>query len=777
MRLLMILLCAMLCSSVALQAQMQNNNWCGPGGGISFSPSITTYNTGLPSISVATATVSHRTTGALLFYANTNDAYNKNFVLMPNGQDISSAFRPAQFTGNGVLQGANIVPFVNDTNKYYIFNISRNIIAPLERGVLSYSVVDMTLDGGLGDVVAGKKNIPIDSGFSTGMVITEGCDFYWLIAYKMSTGAFYAYKITAQGINTTPVVSKPTTYTNRAGRLVYIKVSPNRKKLAFTAYEWASQVQYPNDTVSFAAMHDFNALTGTISGGQLVDTINNTRGSQGLYSCEFSPDSKMLYISSFVIFPPTFVHSSVIFQYDLSRPFPAIAGMKDTVYADSLSSVWFLQMGPDSLIYSAYSGSTGNGLASISNPNAPHPACIFKPNAVVTGNRGMSTPAAVVYTTGKGPLLEINSRIDTSICLDKPFLLKPQFNATWYDWQDGSHLNQYSTSTAGTYWVRYPQTCGMLVDTFVVAPHYDTAYVDRDTIMCAGGIQVLWSSRDSASSATYKWSTGSNSKQIVILDTGKYWVTATEVCDVTIDTINVDRVDVSVTVTSNDTTICMGDTIMLSATAMPDVATIVWSNKDTAATTKASAEGRYVATVRFTGCKTEDYVDVAHYPRLLVELGEDTTICTNEPFVLPVLSSIDASAGYVWQDGSTARKYIPKETGTYHVMVTNLCGSVSDTVDIVANDCYLFFPSAFSPNGDGHNDRAHLIGDIANVGDYHIRIYNRWGQEVFFSTDVHQGWDGYFNGQPAAMGAYYYYIKYTYRGKEELKKGSVTLVR
>ncbi len=102
---------------------------------------------------------------------------------------------------------------------------------------------------------------------------------------------------------------------------------------------------------------------------------------------------------------------------------------------------------------------------------------------------------------------------------------------------------------------------------------------------------------------------------------------------------------------------------------------------------------------------------------------------------------------------------------------------MSVTVDILVPDGNSFCAPAFTPNGDGLNDVAHLVGALTNVHDFVRRIYNRRGQEVYVSTNVNDGWDGMHNGQPAAMTTYYYYIKYSYLGEEHLQKGDLTLIR
>jgi gliding motility-associated-like protein len=85
-------------------------------------------------------------------------------------------------------------------------------------------------------------------------------------------------------------------------------------------------------------------------------------------------------------------------------------------------------------------------------------------------------------------------------------------------------------------------------------------------------------------------------------------------------------------------------------------------------------------------------------------------------------------------------------------------------------------PTAFSPNGDGNDDILNVYG-IANASSYIFEVYNRWGQQIFSSQDKTQGWDGNFNGSPAAVGVYAYRYDIVINGKTYNKKGSFTLLR
>jgi len=91
--------------------------------------------------------------------------------------------------------------------------------------------------------------------------------------------------------------------------------------------------------------------------------------------------------------------------------------------------------------------------------------------------------------------------------------------------------------------------------------------------------------------------------------------------------------------------------------------------------------------------------------------------------------------------------------------------------------CDIYLPNAFTPNGDGKNDKFHIL----TTGHHAIRTFmvmNRWGQKVFDTHDENEGWDGKFKGEDLPIGTYYYYIKYLCSDNTLLeKKGEIVLIR
>lgn len=110
----------------------------------------------------------------------------------------------------------------------------------------------------------------------------------------------------------------------------------------------------------------------------------------------------------------------------------------------------------------------------------------------------------------------------------------------------------------------------------------------------------------------------------------------------------------------------------------------------------------------------------------------------------------------------------------YYIGRIGIPDSTNQDIDGSVNYVY---PSAFSPNGDGHNDKFNIIQNRYDFTSYAMNIYNRWGQMVYSTKDAKDGWDGTYNDIPQEIGSYYYLAKMTVGGIEKIVKGDVTLIR
>jgi gliding motility-associated-like protein len=101
-----------------------------------------------------------------------------------------------------------------------------------------------------------------------------------------------------------------------------------------------------------------------------------------------------------------------------------------------------------------------------------------------------------------------------------------------------------------------------------------------------------------------------------------------------------------------------------------------------------------------------------------------------------------------------------------------------EDVSVVCCDCVqeeISLPNAFSPNGDGHNDVFRILGDANKVD---LRIFNRWGEEVFYTNEISVGWNGTYKGNELNNGVFFYILNaVTKSGIEVELKGNVTLLK
>ena len=158
-------------------------------------------------------------------------------------------------------------------------------------------------------------------------------------------------------------------------------------------------------------------------------------------------------------------------------------------------------------------------------------------------------------------------------------------------------------------------------------------------------------------------------------------------------------------------------------------------------------------------------------------LGKDSTACNGDTAFLNAYT--DATATYKWQDGSTNSFLKAAQSGLYKVTISNSCGIVQSSKKINFEQCSadIYVPSAFTPNGDGLNDIFRAKYFQVPIS-FNMKIYNRFGQVVFSTTNPSQGWDGAINSFIQPNGTYVWFIDYiNHNNVHALKKGTVTLIR
>jgi gliding motility-associated-like protein len=352
--------------------QLQNNNWVfGYGVRVNFSGPIPvgSSNAAINS-NESTASVSDPATGQLLFYTDGRKVWNANNQVMPNGSNLLGGFY------NSCTQGALIVPFSEDNQRYYLFTLEELealSLSPVIDNGLRYSVVDMTLNGGLGDVQVATLNTPLANDLTEKLIVIRSTEIqgFWVIAHKKNANEFLAWKIDACGVTAQPVVSA---------------VGSNFASAPFGATEaWSgamdaspdgNRIGMPVDWSDRIEFFDFNKTTGVVSNPLTVNvTDDSTPPFLRKYGACFSPDGSKFY----------YTNINSVYQLNLSTyTSAAIESSNTLIYSPILEPNVYpclqIEQAPNNKLYVAI-GNAGR-LDAISSPNSLGLGCGYEDNAV-----------------------------------------------------------------------------------------------------------------------------------------------------------------------------------------------------------------------------------------------------------------------------------------------------------------------------------------------------------------------------------------------------------
>ena len=265
-----------------------------------------------------------------------------------------------------------------------------------------------------------------------------------------------------------------------------------------------------------------------------------------------------------------------------------------------------------------------------------------------------------------------------------------------------------------------------------------------------------------------------------------------------IDTVEYNVSNLLPNISVDPVLICAGDTSILKITNLiqTDTLTCVWSPEDkvildplTGETYISSETDQWLnltCTNQF-GCSVSDsiLVNVFEYkPPLIVTATPDTTTSGGSS---QLIATLDNGYTYIWTPATTLSATniynpiaSPIVTTLYKVEIINEDGCRNEAfikvVIVTCDEPYTFIPNAFSPNGDGINDVFSLRGEF--IMDMNMKIFNRWGEKVFQSSNQSIGWDGTLNGEKLGPDVFAYIIEFScIDGNKYIKKGNVSLIR
>lgn len=757
---LVCLLC--LLTTTGVLAQQDNNWYFGRMAGLNFSSgrAVAVTNSAMNTME-GSATISNEN-GELLFYTNGIDVWNRLHKKMPHGTGLLG--------DQSTTQSAVIVPKPGSSSRYYIFAADD---AGGPNG-LTYSEVDMTADNGNGDVVVANTRLVTPITEKITAVYANNNKDIWVTVHHWGSNAFYNYKVTAQGVDKTPVISNTGMViegADNSGHYAgWMSISPNGQKLAVA-----------NGLLS-VELFDFNAQTGIISNAQII------KSPAKCYGVEFSPNSRLLYVTS----------ENMLLQYDITgQDIPATQTIVGTIEAASS-----LKLTPNSKIF-VVNKYLSKKLSVIRQPNVKGVGCEFVLETVDLGGKEtfVGLPNFIVEPYY---LFDIKAKTDCSDSVVS-FSAEGTLNAdsVMWDFGDGNTSNDVTVNheyaQSGTYIVKAKAKSGKAVRYYfkeVTVYGAPRAFTPKDVVTCSdengNGVfylkdineQVLAKQPAADFTVSYYASlldaeSGLNALNLdYTVPAGQYTLFAKVIKNggtcYAVASFTATVIASPVLEMPDTYSFCQGSAVALQAPKGFD--TYTWSFDGIAVTgtnvKQVRKAGVYTLTVtRFTGdviCDATKTITVYESHDPVIKSIDVNDFDENNNTINVVMAnegyyefSID---GINWQETSLFENLKP---GHYDVMVKNGCGSASEDVAV------LMYPKFFTPNGDGYHDKWE-IAHAWFAPDMVITIYDRYGKTLAAFKSKTGSWDGTLNGHqlPASD---YWFIATRSNGKEY--KGHFSMLR
>jgi gliding motility-associated-like protein len=684
-------------------SQNQTNNWYfGTLSGVSFNGGTPTVITNSPLNTAEGCASISDAAGNLLFYTDGMQVWNKNNVQMPNGFGL--------FGDPSTTQSALVVPDPGNINLYYIFTIDDEG----EGNGFNYSVVDMTLQAGDGDVTL--KNVFLRDSITEKLAAVYHCNStdVWVTVHDWHNDLFLSYLVTATGVN--PPVSSNT-------GIIHNRVH-GQMKFNSAGTKIACAIGY-QDTVEVL---DFDNSTGIVS-----NPLSLALGHHA-YGLEFSPDNSKLYVTYYDV-----ASTSWLGQFDLNAG--NIQASLLPLYTNIDPVLYALQLASDNKIYVTKEITAFLGV--INSPNVAGAGCNYVDNAINLDPLGFGSvcmlglPGFIQSYFNPNfpniPCTNITANFqssDTSFCTGTcvNFTDLSTGSVTSWNWnfQGAGTLSSTAQnpsgicySSPGTYSVSLIVSNGTSSDTITstIVVTSATANAGSDATITAGSTTQL---NATGNLQTLLWSPGNSLSDSTIANpiasptvTTTYYLSGTDAngCSAS-DSVTVFVNCAAFVSAGTDVTIVAGNSTQINASG--SLQSFLWSPS--------------------TGLSDSAIANPVASP----------SVTTN--YFVTGIDAFGCSAG----DSIT-------------VFVDINCGEV-------------FVPTAFSPNNDNSNDFECVFGNC--ITSFQFSIYDRWGEKVFETSDQKICWDGTYRGKALNPGVYAYFLVATLVGGEGVSlKGNVSLVR
>ena len=775
------------------------------------------------------------TEGRLLFYTDGVYVWDSTHKQMPNGEDLKGSASSTQ--------SVIIVPKPFTSNSYYIFTSDK----VAGSGGITYSEVNMGLNGGKGDVLYWNKNKKLAAPACEKLcAVKHGNGFdYWIMAHKFNSDSLYAFRVTGYGVIPRPIKSKTGlkisgNYSNTLGSMVF---SPDGRKLAY--------VNYTRDT---SVLADFNNLTGMVSNPFLFYN-------KDAYGLAFSSKSKYLYVSEF--------NSRKVFQYNAKAiTYSDFIQSKYTADSNYSNALGALQLAIDGKIYISVTGN--QYLHSIEAPDSAGALSRPQKNSVYLGGKNCmlglpnfnasifnlktivasgyclndtatfsisstedidsvkwsfgeagnppsnfsKTPIgaqhvykqtgvykvwlyyyskkSVAFAFAKITVKDVKPMIgkDTSFCNTFKLTLSTPEPHLQYQWSTGSTSPTLEVNKKGIYILNVLDSFGCKsTDTAVVHnPTIIAKIGSSDSVMCSKNNQFKFINSsyvddDRIAHSYWNFGDGTNIDDSLVLkqyaNKGLYQVslhvvTANNCHDSIAQLV---MLKPSPEAAFEATSPCFPDSVVFTNQSTFTTGKIInywWSFGDKTFSAERSPKKFYKEPAKYNvklviraenGCVDSLVkhrgITVNEHPTASFTFNEISSLNGGQKVIEFHNYSSDNAVDYTWTFGSGKSSKDKNPILNYLDSGKNIFTLVATTAEGCSN-CYslttyhkffFYLPNVFTPNENAIND-SYMPFSSLYVSYYKMEIFNKWGEKLFESNDVQNGWDGKFRDEYCPNGIY-----------------------
>jgi gliding motility-associated-like protein len=413
-------------------------------------------------------------------------------------------------------------------------------------------------------------------------------------------------------------------------------------------------------------------------------------------------------------------------------------------------------------------------------------------NCVTTNSATVSQPASITVTPVKNDISCFGGS-NGSVQVNVVGGTSP-YN---YVWNNSSTTQSISSLSAGSFYVTVTDanSCTQAASVTIVEPAVLSASSSVLSVGCSGINDGAIDVTVSGGVAPYQftWNNNRNTEDILNLAAGNYSVTVTDANGCTTQKDDVvgltPPIVIASTISNTPCTQVEKGAIDITVTGGTPTYTFDWSNGATSEDISNLAMGGYsVIVTDIRNCTSQSTFNVAFDYALTVQTVSDINIDLGAVANLAAITNVNHNNSYQWSPAynvtcasCSVTEASPTTNTVYTVNVTdeNGCTASGETNVTVNSITDIFIPNAFSPNNDGNNDFLQLYGDVNTIQYMDFKVFNRWGEMVFSSSNHQFQWDGTYKGELVDRGAYIYTMNVVFINgySRDDYKGSITILR